>query len=57
MGCVYFVKHKGLDPIKIGMSTYNNPFHRVVDMEVASPFGIELLGFIKTDNPLKLEKK
>ena len=57
MGCIYFVKHKGLDPIKIGMSNYNNPFHRIGDMETASPFGIELLGFVKTDNPLKLEKK
>jgi len=57
MGCVYFVKHNGLDPIKIGMSNYNNPFHRIGVMETASPFGMELLGFIKTDNPLKLEKK
>tara|TARA_Y100001937_G_scaffold87059_1_gene117754 strand:- start:17454 stop:18026 length:573 start_codon:yes stop_codon:yes gene_type:complete len=57
MGCIYFVKHKGLDPIKIGMSNYNNPFHRIGDMETASPFGIELLGFIKTNDPHRLEKK
>ena len=57
MGCVYFVKHKGLDPIKIGMSTHSNPFHRIQSMETSSPFGMELLGFVKTDNPLILEKK
>ena len=56
MGCVYFMKHRGLDPVKIGMSTHNNPFDRIEAMETASPFGIELLGFIKTDDPIKLER-
>jgi hypothetical protein len=57
MGCVYFIKHRGMDPIKIGMSNSNNPYDRLKDFETTSPFGIELLGFIKTDEPDKLEKK
>ena len=56
MGCVYFIKHRGMDPIKIGMSNSNNPYDRLKDFETTSPFGIELLGFIKTDEPDKLEK-
>tara|TARA_R100000734_G_C3281411_1_gene74943 strand:- start:120 stop:752 length:633 start_codon:yes stop_codon:yes gene_type:complete len=57
MGCVYFIKHMGMDPIKIGMSTSDNPYDRLSSMQIASPFGMELLGFIKTDDPIALEKQ
>lgn len=47
-GCVYFFKHIGLKPIKIGYSTNKNPIERFERFKVYAPYGAELLGFIRT---------
>lgn len=57
MGCVYFIKHNELEPIKIGMTIKETPCDRVSQMSTASPYGIELLGFVKTFNPILLERE
>ena len=54
-GCVYFIKHIGLTPIKIGMTTENNPDNRLLALSTSSPFGMELIGYINTDSPKTLE--
>src|SRR5699024_8943136 len=57
MGYVYFLKHKGLSPIKIGMTNSNDVNTRVSDYNTASPYGIELIGFIQTRTASQLESK
>ncbi len=54
-GCVYFIKHKKLNGIKIGMSNSPDPKKRISQIETASPYGIELLYTIITSVPNKLE--
>jgi len=55
-GYVYFLKHNGLAPIKIGCTVGYSPMQRVNTYNSYSPYGIELLGYIKTDKPIELEK-
>lgn len=55
-GYVYFLKHNGLAPIKIGCTVGYSPMSRINSYSTYSPYGIELLGYIKTENPLELEK-
>lgn len=57
MGYVYFLKHKGLSPIKIGMTGGDNLNKRIYSYSTASPYGIEIIGFIETKTPKKLESK
>lgn len=54
-GCVYFFKHVGLSPIKIGFSTNESPLSRFDQFRTYAPFGAELVGFIRTYEPLELE--
>ena len=54
-GCVYFFKHVGLSPIKIGFSTNESPLSRFEQFRTYAPFGAELVGFIRTYEPLELE--
>lgn len=54
-GCVYFFKHVGLSPIKIGYSTNTSPIGRFDQFKTYAPFGAELIGFIKTHNAKELE--
>jgi hypothetical protein len=54
-GCVYFFKHVGLSPIKIGYSENESPFFRFNQFKTYAPFGAELIGFIKTKNAKELE--
>lgn len=54
-GCVYFLKHKGLTPIKIGFSTHKTPLSRINQFNTYAPFGIDLVGYIETENAFKLE--
>jgi hypothetical protein len=56
-GCVYFMKHKGLSPIKIGFTTSETPIGRFNDMNIFSPYGCEILGYIVSENPNKLENE
>jgi len=55
LGCVYFIKHKNMEPIKIGYSTHNIPNGRVQHANSSSPYGIELIGFIRTNTAKQLE--
>jgi hypothetical protein len=55
IGCVYFFKHIGLDPIKIGYSTNQSPINRFESFKTYAPFGAELIGFIMTEKSKELE--
>lgn len=57
MSGVYFVKHKGFSPIKIGYTSKLDAKHRIHAMNTASPYGIIELGFISTTNAQELEKE
>lgn len=54
-GCVYFFKHIGLSPIKIGYSENESPINRFEQFKTYAPFGAELIGFIRTNEAKKLE--
>lgn len=54
-GCVYFFKHIGLTPIKIGFSNSESPLKRFEQFKTYAPYGSELIGFIITNEAKKLE--
>ena len=54
-GCVYFFRHIGLTPIKIGFSKDPSPINRFNHFKTYAPFGSEIVGFIQVDNPKDLE--
>ena len=54
-GCVYFFRHIGLSPIKIGYSENESPYKRFEQFKTYAPFGAELIGFIRTNESKKLE--
>ena len=56
-GCVYFFKHKGLSPIKIGYSSNESPSGRFDQFKTYAPFGAIIVGFIVTKDPKHLESK
>lgn len=56
-GCVYFFKHVGLNPVKIGYSENESPYSRFNEFKTYAPFGAECLGFITTSSPNRLEKE
>ncbi len=51
---VYFVKHRNQSPIKIGYT--DDLSRRIYSFNNASPWGIDIIGTIETDNAPKLEK-
>ena len=55
LGCVYFFKHVGISPIKIGYSESESPIFRFEQFKTYAPFGAELVGFIRTAEAKKLE--
>jgi hypothetical protein len=55
-GCVYFFKHVGLNPVKIGYTTNESPINRFNQFSTYAPFGSQIIGFISTQDPIKLEK-
>lgn len=55
-GCVYFFKHIGLNPIKIGFTLNPSPISRFNSFKTYAPHGSQLVGFIQTENPLQLER-
>lgn len=55
-GCVYFFKHVGLTPIKIGCSTNESPIDRFTQFSTYAPFGAQIIGFISCGEPFLLEK-
>lgn len=54
-GCVYFIKHKNMKPVKIGFSSNTTPTERIQSMATASPYGLELMCFIQYERAKKLE--
>lgn len=56
-GCVYFFRHIGLSPVKIGYSDNSSPIDRFNSFTTYAPYGSEMLGFIITDSPLIIEKE
>ena len=56
-GCVYFFRHIGLSPIKIGYSTNNSPIDRFNQFKTYAPYGSEILGFIQTNDAKEIETK
>jgi len=54
-GCVYFFRHIGLTPVKIGYSTHESPIKRFEQFKTYAPYGSELIGFIRTYDAKKLE--
>jgi predicted DNA-binding protein YlxM (UPF0122 family) len=56
-GCVYFFRHIGLSPVKIGYSSSPSPIKRFEQFRTYAPFGSEILGFIQTYEPSKLENQ
>ncbi len=54
-GCVYFFRHIGLSPVKIGFSNNESPLKRFEQFKTYAPYGSELLGFIITNESKKLE--
>lgn len=55
-GCVYFFRHIGLTPVKIGFSTNESPIHRFSQFKTYAPYGSEIVGFIMTDTPYDIER-
>ena len=56
-GCVYFFKHTGLEPIKIGYSTNESPLDRFYQFKTYAPYGAEIIGFIRATKAKELETK
>ena len=56
-GCVYFFRHVGLEPIKIGFSSNPSPLKRFNQFKTYAPFGAEIIGFIQTDEARDIEQK
>lgn len=56
-GCVYFFRHIGLSPVKIGYSTNESPINRFNQFKTYAPYGSEILGFIQTKESKELEYK
>lgn len=54
-GCVYFFRHIGLSPVKIGYSENESPINRFNQFKTYAPFGSEIIGFIQTENAKELE--
>lgn len=55
-GYVYFVKHATLSPVKIGYTNQKLSI-RLSEFRVFSPYGLELIGFIRTPHPEQVEKE
>ena len=55
-GCVYFFRHKGMTPIKIGYTNNETPTARFETMKTYSPFGAEILGCLVSKDAFSLEQ-
>lgn len=54
-GCVYFFRHIGLTPVKIGYSENESPINRFNQFKTYAPYGSEILGFIIISNAKEIE--
>ena len=57
MGCVYLIKHRKMEPIKIGYSSSPTPSKRIESMGTYAPFGVELIGWFTHPQAVAIEKK
>src|SRR5690606_5560487 len=57
MGCVYFIKHIGVDGVKIGCTKEDNPSKRLRSFNTYSPNGVELIDYFKCKNYNEVEEK
>ena len=55
-GCVYFFRHKGLSPVKVGYSTNKNPNKRFEQFSTYAPFGGEILAFESSSMAREIER-
>lgn len=56
-GCVYFFRHIGLTPVKIGYSANESPISRFEQFKTYAPYGSEIIGFIQTADARELETR
>lgn len=56
-GYVYFFRHIGTTPVKIGMTCNETVSSRFDSFNTFSPYGGEILGFIESEKPYELEHK
>ena len=56
-GCVYFFRHIGLTPVKIGYSSHESPLGRFEQFKTYAPYGSEIIGFIQTADAKELETR
>lgn len=56
-GCVYFFRHIGLTPIKIGYSESSSPIDRFTQFKTYAPYGSEIIGFIQTYDAKEIESQ
>ena len=54
-GCVYFFRHIGLTPVKIGYSENESPINRFNQFKTYAPYGSEILGFVIISNAKEIE--
>lgn len=54
-GCVYFFRHIGLTPVKIGYSSNESPISRFNQFRTYAPYGSEILGFVILTNAKEIE--
>jgi transcription elongation factor Elf1 len=54
-GCVYFFRHIGLTPVKIGYSSNESPINRFNQFKTYAPYGSEILGFVILTNAKEIE--
>ena len=54
-GCVYFFRHVGLTPTKIGYSINQSPMDRFEQFQTYAPYGAQLVGFIPAVDAKALE--
>lgn len=54
-GCVYFFRHIGLTPVKIGYSNSESPIDRFTQFKTYAPYGSEIIGFIQSYEAKQLE--
>jgi hypothetical protein len=56
MSGIYFVRQKGHNPVKIGLTSDDSPDNRIKTMETYSPWGIELVNWLETLLVVEMEK-
>jgi len=56
-GCVYFVRQNGGKPVKVGYTSNDTPEKRIKQLSTGSPYGVYIVGYIKSDRAYELEQE